>query len=296
MLARSDAWAISAQTRTQLGESILWHPTEQSLYWIDAYGPHIYRQKAIGGPIEKWEISLGKTIGCIAFTDSGLLVAADHGLHLLDLEDGSPRALGNPKGQRFDLLYNDGKADRQGRFWLGTLCADESRRDAVFYRMNPDGSGQAVAHGFSICNGPSFSPDGRLLYFSDSIGQRILAYPILPSAKVAAPFVFYSYKDGAGLPDGVAVDRKGNLWCAIYGDSKVICISPDGVRLATLDLPATYPTSLCLGGKDLSTLFVTTAWVSPELSQDAGAHAGAIFMLPIHEPGLPEPILQITRA
>jgi len=62
-------WQICSQTRDRLGESILWHPAEQALYWIDFYGPLVHRQKGGRGVVESWKIDLGETIGSLVFGD-----------------------------------------------------------------------------------------------------------------------------------------------------------------------------------------------------------------------------------
>ena len=90
-------WEICAETRDRLGESILWHPTERALYWIDYYGPCVHRQQVPGGPVETWHLTAGETIGSLVFAKGGLLLAMDHGLHILDKYTGSARFFADPK-------------------------------------------------------------------------------------------------------------------------------------------------------------------------------------------------------
>jgi D-xylonolactonase len=284
-------WRIRAQMHDRLGESVLWHPQEQALYWIDYYGPFVHRQKALGGPVETWKIDIGETIGSLAFVDGGrLLVAAHHGLYFFNPSNGSTEFFADPKGGRKDLIYNDAKVDRTGRYWVGTLNLDETQASSNFYRVSPDGRAEVADSGFAICNGPAFSPDNRCLYFSDSSERRILRYELNENGALSNRRTLFTFSVDDGLPDGLAVDSAGNVWCALYGGGKVVCIDPTGLIEQSLPLPASYATSLCFGGRGLGTLFVTTGWNTAE---DAAANpkdkGGNVFMRHVDVVGLPEP-------
>ena len=286
-------WQICAQTHDRLGESILWHPIENALYWIDYYGPFVHRQKGAQGPVETWKIDPFETIGSLVFADEDLLLAMDHGLHLFDPRTGSTRFFADPKGGRMDLAYNDSKVDRAGRYWIGTLSLNETDANSSFYRVSPSGEAVLADEGFVICNGPAFSPDNRRLYLSDSIGKRILCYDLGNDGAISGRRTFYEFSPDEGLPDGLTVDSLGNVWCALYGGGKVVCIDTSGQLKQSLPLPASYATSLCFGGPELKTLFVTTGWNTPEeaaATQDGG---GCVFSRHVETPGLAEPILQL---
>ncbi|TPL97834.1 SMP-30/gluconolactonase/LRE family protein [Mesorhizobium sp. B2-3-11] len=287
-------WTISAPTRDRLGESILWHPVEQALYWIDFYGPTVHRQRRGSGVVDSWKIDLGETIGSLVLTDKGLLLALDHGLHLFDTQTGKARAFADPKNGQANLVYNDGKVDRAGRYWIGTYDVSERDPNAVFFRMGPSTSWEVADKGFVICNGPAFSPDNRRLYFSDTVGHRILRYELDDSGSISGRRVFFAFANNDGMPDGLAVDSAGNVWCALYGGSKVVCIDPKGTLRRSLYLPATFVTSLCFAGPDLKTLCVTTGWDSRTTeATKANDVGGAVFRRPVDIAGLPEPVLSL---
>ena len=283
-------WQICAQTHDRLGESILWHPMENALYWIDYYGPCVRRQKGAQGTVESWKISSFETIGSLVFADEGLLLAMDHGLQRFDPQTGCSRFFADPKGGRMDLAYNDSKVDRAGRYWVGTLSLNEIDASGSFYRVSPSGEAVVAEQGFIICNGPAFSPDNRRLYFSDSVGQRILCYDLAGDGVISRRRIFYEFSLDEGLPDGLTVDSLGNVWCALYGGGKVVCIDANGALASSLPVPATYPTSLCFGGPDLRTMYVTTGWNTPEEAAKSRDHGGSVFMRQVETPGLPEPI------
>jgi sugar lactone lactonase YvrE len=288
----SSEWEICAQTNGQFGESILWHPIEKALYWIDFCGPSVHRQKRAKGPIESWRLDRGQTIGSLVFADRGrLLLAVDHGLYLFDTGTGAMRFFADPKNGRIDLAYNDGKVDRAGRYWVGTYDLAETDPKGVFYRVAADGTAEAVDQGFVYCNGPAFAPDNRKLYFSDTVGRRILSYDLDRNGATSNRRTFFTFSAEDGLPDGLTVDSAGNIWCALYGGGKVACLDAEGTLKLSLPLPAAYVTSLCFGGPELKTLYVTTAW-GPEATRSTD-RGDAVLMRPVETPGLPEPVIAL---
>lgn len=286
-------WQICAKTNDKLGESILWHPTEAALYWIDFYGPFVHRMRGAKGPVETWKIDAAKAIGSLVFADKGTLVLAlDSGLYFFDTATSKTKPFADPKNGRADVGYNDGKVDRAGRYWVGTFDLPEIEPKGTFYRVAADGTAVVADAGFVVCNGPTFSPDNRKLYFSDSVGRRILSYDLDRDGNVSGRRTFFSFSAEDGLPDGLAADGAGNVWCALYGGGKVVCLDRHGALKASFPLPAANVTSLCFGGPDLKTLYVTTAW-SAGTKEETKTHdiGGSVFMRTVDIAGLPEPIL-----
>ena len=287
-------WQVCARTEDRLGESILWHPVEKALYWIDYYGPFVHRQMRSQGPVESWKIDPFETIGSLVLAEEGLLLAMDHGLHHFDPRTGSTRFYADPKSGRPDLVYNDSKVDRAGRYWVGTLNLDENEASGSFYRVSPGGEAVVADTGFAICNGPAFSPDNDRLYFSDSVGRRILCYDLARDGTLSGRRTFHEFSPDDGLPDGLTVDSAGNLWCALYGGGKVVRLDANGHLHAAIPVPAIYPTSLCFGGPDIRTMFVTTGWNTPEEAEKARDQGGSVLMRRVETPGLPEPIAKLA--
>ena len=111
--------------------------------------------------------------------------------------------------------------------WAGTFDVPETGPRGILYCLEADGAWSVADSGFAVCNGPAFSPDGRTMYFSDSIGRRVLAYDISPATRIPANRrVFASFEDG--VPDGLTVDAEGCLWCALYGAGRLVRFAPDG--------------------------------------------------------------------
>ena len=266
------------QAGDRLGESVLWSAGEAALYWIDFYGPTLHRWEPATGARRDWTIAGASTAGSAVLTEDGrLLLAVEDGIRLFDPRTGRQEPFVDPNGGRAGIGYNDAKADRQGRYWVGTYDTAETAPRAVLYRIDPDGVAHLADSGFVVCNGPAFSPDGRILYFSDTMGRRLLAYELDPeSGGIGAPRLFAAMPEGAGLPDGLTVDREGFLWCAQYGGGCLLRFAPDGGLDRDVALPTPYVTSCCFGGPDLDTLYVTTARQSAD-GASGQAHAGALF-------------------
>ena len=286
MTKRRGQLHVVCSGRDRLGESALWHPAEQALYWIDFYGPTVRRWSPGASAPQSLAISRGKTIGALAFGPEGrLLVTLDEGVHWFDRDSGRLVLLADPNQRRDGVSYNDAKVDRQGRLWVGTYDVAEQAPRGALYRIDGSGSGELADCGFVVSNGPAFSPDGTLLYFSDSVGRQLLVYHVDPATgRLSERRKFADFDDAGGLPDGICVDREGGVWCAVFGGGRVLHLTPGGEVDRVVEVPAEYTTSCCLGGEDLRTLFITSG---EEAGNDSG---GAMFAVEVEVAGLPEPL------
>ena len=286
-------WTIVSPIRDRLAESPMWHPQEEALYWTDWYGPTIHRKRWGQDKVESWTIPNETVLGSFVFAGGGrLLLAVDSGLVLFDPRTGQATPFANPDGGREGIVYNDSKLDRFGRLWVGTYELTEQDPRGILYCVTPDGTATIGDSGFPSCNGPAFSPDGRTMYFSDSVGRRILAYDVSPqSRKLTNRRVFASFGPDEGLPDGLTVDAEGGLWCALYGGSCVMRFLPDGVLHSRYDLPCPIVAAPGFGGPEMNILFVATGW-SPgvEKASDEMRDGGALFALETRFRGVAEPI------
>lgn len=289
-------WKIIAQTRDRLGESPMWHPGEQALYWVDWYGPTLRRKSWHQDRIESWTIPGETVLGSFVFASGGrLLLAVDSGLALFDPATGGLTPFADPNGGRPAIGYNDSKLDRQGRLWAGTFDVPETEPRGILYCVTPDGTWSVGDSGFAVCNGPAFSPDGGTMYFSDSMGGRVLAYDVSPTSRVITNRrLFTSFGAEDGVPDGLTVDAEGGVWCAQYGAGRITRFAPDGRVLGAWDLPCPVVTAPAFGGPDMTTLFVTTGW-SPGVrtpDEETGP-GGAVLALETGIQGIAEPVFPV---
>ncbi len=275
-----------------LGESPLWDYRTSFLYWVDIENSKLYRQKTDGSGYSSMD--LPAPAGSIAlWHDGGLIAALGQGLSHIDPgninQDGGLITAIAPELSGADCLMNDGKADRSGNFVFGAKHLKECDPVAAAWRYQ---SGQItpLEQSFIVFNGPAFSPEGDRIYFADSPSQKIMTASYSPiEGIISEPEVFVQLSANDGYPDGMTVDSEGCLWNAQWDGWAVTRYRPDGTVDQKIDMPVQRPTSLCFGGEDLKTLFVTSAStrLSPkELAENPDA--GALFQIDLQIAGLPE--------
>jgi sugar lactone lactonase YvrE len=283
-------WMVVADLRDRLGESPVWHPGQRAIYWVDWYGPTLHRM-ARDGAVESWTIPGCMTLGStVKATGGRMIVALDSGVKIFDPDSGHLTSLADPNQGRDGVSYNDGKLDRQGRLWLGTFDVNEREPRGILYCIDRDRSVHVADSGYVVCNGPAFSPDGAVLYFSDTMGRRIIAYDVdAHRPRLGNRRIFADLAAEAGLPDGLTVDADGHLWCALYGAGRLIRFTPQGRLQQTYHLPTPNVTSCAFGGPSLTRLFVTSG-EDPAFrgkSGDTGT-GGALFAADLGIRGLVE--------
>jgi sugar lactone lactonase YvrE len=284
-----------------LGESPLWHPDEQALYWCDIPGHQLNRWQPDSGRHSHWDMPCEPSC-CAPLLGGGLLLAMRDGLWCFDTASGERRRLADPPYDPTRQRFNDGKADAQGRFWVGTID-DQRQPDAALYRL-ADGRLQRIAGGITVSNGLAFSPDGRTLYWSDTKAHVVWAFDLddgdgsLSRQRVFQQFAPRSVDQPpaayGGRPDGAAVDSQGAYWVAMFEGQRLLRLAPDGRLLAELVLPVCCPTMPCFGGPDLRTLYITTARDHrPAAELAAQPLAGCVLQLRVDVPGLPAHVVRL---
>ena len=246
-----------------LGEGPVWCPRAQALWWVDIKAPAVRRWEAATGAVRSWPMP--EPVGSLALrAGGGLLVALKRGLAFLDTDTGALTPAAPPHGEDADMRFNDGRCDRQGRFWAGTMGEADPTPRGHLYRLDPATGVAAVLHGIAIPNGLCWSPDGRTMYFADSPTRTILAFAYDPATGTPGERRVFAHVEAPGIPDGAIVDAEGYLWSAEYGGGRITRYAPDGRVDRRLALPVSQPTCCAFGGADLSTLFITSCRTSLE--------------------------------
>ena len=274
-----------------LGESPLWDFREKCLYWVDIKGKTLHRYCPAGETTTS--ISVQEEIGCIALRERGGLVAASRsGFAFLDPDKGSLEIVVSPEPDQPGNRFNDGKCDRRGRFWAGTMDAAVERTSGALYRLSPDLSTSRVLTGVTIPNGIGWSPDDRTMYFTDSAQGTIVAFDFeSESGEVGSPNGFASIDAADGVPDGLTVDAEGYIWSVHWGGWRVTRYNPEGAIDRVITLPVPRPTSCVFGGELLDRLYVTSASIGLLPEQLAKAPlSGGVFELNVGICGCREPV------
>ena len=272
-----------------LGESPIWNEDEQALYWVDIRLPAIRRFDPASGHVRTWPMP--DLVGSIAFASDGrLLVALAESVSLFDLSTGALEPIASPPARIPGHRFNDGRCDRQGRFWVGTMHNLTRAPEGVLFRLERRGELVATISGICIPNSLAWSPDGRTMYFADSLLHTIFAYEYDIAAGRMGEKRVFTTTQAPGFPDGSTVDAEGFLWNAEFNASRVVRYAPDGRIDRVIELPVLRPTCCAFGGPMLDILYVTTAsqkMTSEELL--AQPLAGALLALNVGARGLPEP-------
>lgn len=273
-----------------VGESPRWHEDEQALYWVDIYRPSVERLVPATGERTTWPMP--ERIGCFSFSADGRLIAGmQSGIAFVDLSDGTVERVFDLSPDDPEARFNDGRADRQGRFWVGSMLESMDRQTNVLYRYDPDGSCREMVGDLICPNGLAFSPDGRTLYHSDSRQDFVWAWDLDPATgDIANQRVFIEGEAREGRPDGAAIDAEGCYWIACVGAWRVARFRPDGTVDRVIGVPVQRPTACTFGGRDLKTLYITTAiFPLPDTLLAKQPLAGAVFAIDVDVAGLPEP-------
>ena len=267
--------------RHHLAEGVIWDHRVGRFYWVDILSGELFSAE-IGGHAELMKTFDGYASGVWLLGSADLLVAAKAGLLRLDPQTGQTEPVSD-LAPPADMRFNDGAVDASGRLFVGVIVDPPEHHDhesapiSELYCVEPGGKATKVLGDLTIANGIDWSPDGQTMYFVDSISRRIYLFDMTQDLDAFKdPSRFFDLGDRTGVPDGLTVDSDGFLYVAAFFGSEVLKLSADGEVVETLPLEASCPTCPAFGGKDLSTLVVTTSYHALE-NEQAEPLAGRVF-------------------
>jgi sugar lactone lactonase YvrE len=277
MLADSTVRCV-ADVHAVLGEGPVWVAREAALYWVDINGRKILRLDE-QGQVTTWPTPM--RVGSLAPRKSGGFIAGtEDGIATIDPAAKRFELVGRPEESLPNNRFNDGKVDRRGRFWAGTMDDSEREPSGSLYCVDHDLSVTAVDSGYQVSNGPAFSPGGDIMYHTDSARQVIYAFDMNSAGQAANRRVFLQFGAGEGFPDGMTVDSEGCLWIAFWDGNCIRRFSPKAEWLQTIKMPVSRPTSCVFGGPNLDKLYITSASRDLDESQlRMQPNAGGLFMV-----------------
>lgn len=274
-----------------LGEGPHWSARDRALYWVDILAPAVHRLDVATGEDTTRRMPLPVS-AVVARAKGGLLTATQHGFQALDFETGTLTPLVDPEADLPENRFNDGKCDRSGRFWAGTMRLDAGAPTGSLYRLDADGTVRRMDNGFHVSNGLGWSLDGRLMYFTESKARRIYVYDFdAASGSIANRRLFVQVAEEAGVPDGLTVDSQGFVWSANWDGWCVTRYDPEGKVERVINLPVPRPTSCIFGGANLDILYITSGRIRLSAQRLAEAPlSGSVFALDAGVRGIPEPM------
>ncbi|MFC6301909.1 SMP-30/gluconolactonase/LRE family protein [Pseudomonas sp. CCM 7893] len=282
---------LIVDARNAVGECPVWVPEENALYWVDIPNGSLQRWDAARGYVHAWKAP--QMLACIARTNAGNWVAGLQTgfFHLTPHNDGSldTTSLATVEHARPGMRLNDGRCDRQGRFWAGSMVLDMGANAAAgaLYRYETGKAAHARLNGLITPNGLAFSPDGRTMYLSDShpLSQQIWAFDYdIDSGTPSNRRLFVDMRSLPGRPDGAAVDVEGGYWICGNDAGLIHRFTPNGRLDRSLAVPVKKPSMCAFGGSRMDTLFVTS--IRDDHSEQS--LAGGVFALNPGVQGLPE--------
>lgn len=270
-----------------VGESIIWSPGEQALYWVDIVGGRIHRLDPANGAHRHWETpELPTSIGLRR--GGGFIVGLRQRVTLWR-PDGPFETFAVPEPDKPENRLNEGVVAPDGSFWVGTMQdninPDRSPREmtasaGALYRIAPDGGvARLTEPDFGITNTMVWTDDGRFVT-ADTLENTLYVYDYDDRANTLGNRRVFARLDRA-LPDGSTRDKAGNVYnCRVVGGAAVARLGPDGGLLGYLELPCASPTSCTFGGPDLKTLYVTSSRFGlSEAERRARPQEGAVFAI-----------------
>jgi len=247
-------------SRATLGEGAIWNYKTETLLWVDIEEGILNEFDPETG--ENQTFDMNQRTGTVVPVDKdGVLVALEDGVYAFDLMEEKLEKVAHPEKGTENIRYNDGKCDPAGRFWVGSMGLDQKEGRAALYRIDSDFSWKKMIDEVTISNGIVWSPDKTRMYYIDTPTQKVMAYDYdNETGKISNPEVAVAIPDGLGYPDGSTIDSEGMLWIAMWGGQGVTRWNPEtGKLLERITIPALNVTSCAFGGKNLETLFITSA-------------------------------------
>lgn len=275
----------------QLGEGTFWDTAGQALWWVDIFANTLHRFDPATGAQQSY--ATPEAPGCVATrVGGGLVLTMTSGFFFFDPRQRVFEAIVDPESDLSATRFNDGRTDRQGRFWSGSMVIDvaaQPNKIAALYCLHADLSCRRVLEHIGCANGLAWSPDGRTMYHADSHTSLIRAWDFDPStAEIDNERIFVDLALIKGIADGATVDAEGCYWVTIPFQGRLLRFDPAGVLMRTIELPCDIPTCCEFGGPDLDVLYVTSAVLNRTARELANQPlAGGLFAIDVGVRGLP---------
>lgn len=281
-------WNLEAE----LGEGPVWVERDSALWFVDIKKRKIHRYDPANGDKRSWDAP-GQVGFILPAQRGGFVIGLQSGLAHFDDESGTFDLIVEVEPDRPHNRLNDGTVDPSGRLWFGTMDNNEKAKSGAFYCFADGQVKKTGIENIAITNGPAISPDGRILYFVDTLRGTIEAADVDEDGSLANRRTFAKIDPRNGHPDGPTIDSDGSLWISLYAGWEVQRFSVRGELSGRVRFPVANITKIAFGGDDFRTVFATTA--RQLLDPDEIARQpliGDLFEFRVDVPGVPCPLVR----
>lgn len=278
--------------RNKLGEGVIWDPKEQCLWWTDILANKMFRW-SFKGDIDEFETPF--KLGSFGLTSikNRFVVAFDFGFAFFEPLTGKVETLCEIESQLKENRMNDGRVDREGRFWAGSMRQSGTGKLGSLYCLK-DQQGTAKLDNIEISNGLCWSLDGQRIYHADSPTRQIKVADVNKRSGEITNWRQFTKTAKGAYPDGACIDSENHLWSAQWGSHRVRRYNPMGEEVFEVELPCKQPSCVAFGGPDMQYLFVTSAWEGLYEQPHEASDDGNLFVLKTNVKGIAESICTQT--
>ena len=272
-----------------LGEGITYSLLNNNLYWLDIGNvSKLYSLDLSSNKKEIFELPEFVTATSIKSEDE-LVLATNNGLKLFNTSTKKFESVVNIENEQILTRSNDGSSDAYGRFWFGTMQNNFDQdgngipiTDNIgkLYKVDTNKKISVIEEGLGIPNTFVWSPDNKNFYFTDTLNGTILSYNFkIESGELSNKKNFATFD--RGHPDGSTIDTDGCVWNCRWGGSCIVRFTPSGKVDQIIEMPVQNITNCVFGGKDMKTLFITTA-----SNEDKNNLDGSLFSINLNYQGI----------
>ncbi|HEX4297684.1 MAG TPA: SMP-30/gluconolactonase/LRE family protein [Devosia sp.] len=291
----SDTAELFIDCRCELGEGVFWHPLQERLFWFDILNKTLFSATEGGIMVDRFTFETPVTAAGVIDADN-LAIASAAGIYRLTLSTDTRELIVPLDPTSTTTRSNDGRVGPSGAFWIGTMGLKDPAHVAAgaLYHVRA-GEVTTLLSDIHIPNATCFAPDGRTAYFTDGVTRLIRKVATdRETGLPTGPWQDFARVEAPAEPDGAVVDSEGYVWNAQWAAGKVLRFAPDGRVDRVVKVPVSRPTCPAFGGKDLKTLYITTARQGMTPAElDREPLAGSLFALRVDVPGLPENIARL---
>jgi sugar lactone lactonase YvrE len=244
--------------KMQIGEGPVWDAKSQRLLWVDIVGQELNVFNPADGSNKTYKFPDIVT-SATPRASGGVLVTLRRSIALFDLATEKLETIAEVEADMPGNRFNDGKTDRQGRHWAGTMGdVDWNHPIGNLYRIGADRKPVRMEQKICCSNGIGWSPDNKTMYFCESFAHVIHAYDFDAATGDIANRRPFTTVNTESFPDGLTVDAEGFVWSAQPVFGRIVRYDPAGKMERIIELPVSRGTSVMFGGPNLDTLYITT--------------------------------------